>query len=204
MLLVAVAFSLALSAPTHYLARSLLGKHCLIISTAAASEPDRVLPLADSVLSGGASVTLLVPLPRSGAAAADDGARALLLRIQRTGFPKLMAALGFWWGVPGQYGSGNRQRVGFQHVRADDTETLTLAFADADLLLLHTPESSDGLSSGGGESAPLWPRGERRARFAMHRATYSFVLRRLRRFGRPLLRDKEGDVEGVRWAWLGE
>ena len=35
-------------------------------------------------------------------------------------------------------GTGNRQRIDLNHVRADDAETLAKALADADLLLLHT------------------------------------------------------------------
>ena len=46
--------------------------------------------------------------------------------------------MGFAWGVPGQFGTGNRQRIDLNHVRADDAETLAKALADADLLLLHT------------------------------------------------------------------
>ena len=191
---------------------SLLGKRALLISSATSTEPSRVLGLADVVLASGASVTLLVPLPRSGAASEDDGALKLLLRIQRMGFPRLMAALGFSWGTAGQYGTGNRQRLTFCQIRADDVEALNMALSDADLLLLQTASETPGCVSDGNASvdvdgagaasaAVTMPLGERRARFAMLRATYSFVLRRLQRFDQPLVRDSHGG--GVRWAWLG-
>ncbi len=189
---------------------ALLGMRACIISSA--DEPASVLELADRVLSAGASATLVVPLPRSGAAASDDDALNLLLRIQRMGFPRLMAAMGFAWGTPGQYGTGNRQRIDFKHVRADDVETLTLALTDADLLLLHTPrgtrqaskrESAGDLTGAAEPVVPAGlplPLGERRARFSMHRLTFSFVLRRLRDLHQPLHRDSQGG--SVRWAWL--
>ena len=35
--------------------------------------------------------------------------------------------------------TGNRQRVDFQHVRADDTEIFNVELASSDAFLLHTP-----------------------------------------------------------------
>ena len=204
-----LAFALGLCAPLLDAQRqhSLLGRHALILSAAASAEPGRILALADGVLSQGASVTLLVPLPRSGAAARDEDALRLLLRTQRQGFPKLMAALGFAWGTPGQYGTGNRQRVDVKHVRADDGEALTLAMVDADLLIVHAPSGRAlaGVSASGADGEAAAPSadltvGERRARFAMLRETYSFVIRRLRQDSCRLRRDSLAD--DVRWAWL--
>ena len=165
--------------------QSLLGKRALLISSDLSSNPRTALTIADHVLAGGASVTLMVPLPQSGAAAQDEAALKLLLRIQRQGFPRLMAELGFSRGVPGQYGHGNRQRLGFKHVRADDVEELVLSMTDADLLLLHTPriqapstavgrilqdESSVAAPPGScPPNAPQLSAEERAARFAMHR-----------------------------------
>ena len=169
----------------------LLGKHALIISGTLPFEPDRSLCLADEVLADGASVTLLVPLPRSGAAVNDEASLRLLLRIQRQGFPKLMETLGFSFGTPGQYGMGNRPRVDFKHCRADDVETLALALSDADLLLMDVGPLEDALVGDAALSS---------ARFTMQRGLFSLVLRRLRAAGQALNRDAHRT--GVRWAWL--
>jgi hypothetical protein len=169
---------------------SIFGKRAVLLTSALPFKQRAVLELADAALSGGASVTLLTPLPRSGAAAEDEAALRLLLRIQRQGFPKLMEALGFSWGV-GLYGTGNRQRIAVQQVRSDDVETLALALNDADLLLLHAPVVS--LEGDAALSA---------ARFTMQRAAFGYVLRQLRQRGQTLHRDSRAD--GLHWAWLVE
>ena len=46
--------------------QSLLGKRALLISSDLSSNPRTALTIADHVLAGGASVTLMVPLPQSG------------------------------------------------------------------------------------------------------------------------------------------
>ena len=133
-------------------------------------------------------MTLLVPTPSSGECALVDDSLQYLQLMQRCGFPRLMEQLGFaFGGVAGQYGTGNRPRVSFQHVRADDVEQLSLALADADVLFVHTPEKR------------LAPQLER-ARFRLQRRAFSFVLRRLDARQIELRRD-DGTAR-LRWAWL--
>ena len=169
--------------------KNLLGKRAILLSSALPLEIESCLHIADEVLAGGASVTLLVPTPSSGECALGDESLQYLQMMQRCGFPKMMEALGFaFGGVAGQYGTGNRPRVDFKHVRADDVEQLSLALTDADVLFVHTPEKR------------LAPQFER-ARFRLQRRTFSFVLRRLDAQQVELRRD--GLTPRLRWAWLG-
>ena len=171
---------------------NLLGKKALILSAALPFDIAAGLEPVDAILAHGASVQLLVPLPRSGAAAQDDDALQLLLRINRVGYPQLMESLGYSWGV-GLYACGNRQRVAMQQVRADDVESLALALSDADLLLIHTPDAA----------AAAVPAHLVRARFSMLRTSLAFILRRLRRGGhhsQRLMRDSH--CAGLHWTWL--
>ena len=113
------------------LTHNILGRRALFISGALPFEREACLAVADSVLQRGASVRFIVPLPASGLAERSSEAAAesdlmLLQMISRVGFPQLMEALGFHWGVAGQYGTGNRPRVDFAHVRADDVEAFLL------------------------------------------------------------------------------
>eukprot|EP00966_Prymnesium_polylepis_P002668 61287-Prymnesium_polylepis.3 len=170
------------------LRHSLLGRHCVLLSSALPFESDRCLEIADAALTSGASVQLLVPLPASGEAARCETTLRLLQLTQRKGFPQLMEALGFAYGsVSGQYGTGNRPRVSFAHVRCDDVETLNLALADCDLLLLHGPalQLPDAALDG--------------VRTRMQRRALRHVLGRLSDRGVPLHRDAS---KRLRWAWL--
>ena len=183
----AAAISMSLTLP-----HSLLGRRAVLLSSALPFETEAVLALADSVLQQGASVRLIVTLPASGAATDDEGALRLLQMISRVGFPRLMEELGFHWGVAGQYGTGNRPRVDFLHVRADDVETFNLELADTDLLLLHSP------SRGRLEKDVV-----ERARWRAQRRTFSFVLERLKQQQIVLRREGErNSSEGVHWAWM--
>ena len=170
-------------------AHSLLGKRALLLSAALPLERDECLAVADAALSSGASVKLLVPLPPRGEAMRAEASLQLLQQMQRFGFPRLMEELGFaFGGVAGQYGTGNRPRIEFQYVRADDVETLSLALSDADVLLLSTPELR------------LADASLERARFRLQRRALGFVVRRLRA-DRIVLRRDEGTPR-LRWAWL--
>lgn len=163
----------------------LFGRKALLLSSALPLEHDDALSVADAALASGASVTLLVPMPESGAEDADFD---LLQQMQRFGFPRLMERLGFaFGGVAGQYGLGNRQRIDFKHVRADDVEQLSLALADADVLLLHTPQKR--------LAEPL-----QRARWRLQRRAFSFVVNRLRADDVSLARDDARPR--LHWAWL--
>ena len=183
---------------------SLLGARAILLDGALPFESTRCLAVADEALQQGASVRLIVPLPASGEVSRDDGALKLLQRSSRLGFPELMAAMGYHWGVPGQYSEGNRPRIDFVHCRADDIETLNLELADSDLLLLRPP------------AQPIVDRNLERARWRMQRQMYSLVLDRLKARGVPLQRDRRranGNGDGadddpgagvVHWAWLAE
>ena len=178
--------AVALDVATHH---ALLGRRALLLSAALPLEREACLSIADTALAAGASVTLLVPTPASGAVAQDDASLQLLQLMQRKGFPALMEALGFaFGGVAGQYGTGNRPRVDFRYVRADDVEQLSLALADFDVLLLHTPGSR------------LSPASLDAARFRLQRKALSFVVRRLQARDVPLVRDTT--APRLRWAWL--
>ena len=129
-----------------------------------------------------------MPTPASGACAADQQSLHLLQLMQRCGFPRLMERLGFaFGGVSGQYGLGNRQRIDFVHVRADDVEQISLALADADVLLVHTPAVR--------LAAPL-----EAARWRLQRIAFGNIIRRLRADGIALARDEV--VARLHCAWL--
>lgn len=169
-------------------ARSLLGRQALVISSALPLERDECLRVADAALAAGASVKLLVPTPSSGSCAADSSNLDLLQLMQRRGFPLLMEALGFaFGGVAGQYGLGNRPRIEFQHVRADDVEALSLALADADVLFVHTPADR------------LAPSLER-ARFRLQRRMFTFLLHGLK--AQQIVLRHDDFTPRLRWAWL--
>ena len=168
---------------------AVFGKRAVILTS---HEAACSLVLADDLLRGGASVTLLVPLPRSDLATRSDPALRLMHRIQRKGFNDLMASMGYSRGVGGalQVGAGNRSRVSWSHVRADDRGKLALALADSDLILIAPP------------GARLEDPSEESARFSMRRTVLSSVLPLLRRPGVQLERDSL--VPKLRWAWLPE
>jgi hypothetical protein len=165
------------------------GKRAVILTS---HEAACSLALADDLLRGGASVTLLVPLPRSELATRSDSALKLMHRIQRKGFNDLMASMEYSRGVGGalQAGDGNRTRVSWSHVKADDRGKLALALADSDLILIAPP--------GAMLEDPL----EESARFSMRRTLLSSILPLLRRPGVRLERDST--VPKLRWAWLPE
>jgi len=170
-------------------AHSLLGKRALLLSAALPLEREQCLAVADEALANGASVTLLVPLPSSGEVSCEDASLQLLQHMQRFGFPRLMEALGFaFGGVAGQYGTGNRPRIDFRYVRADDVETLSLALADADVLLLQTPAVRLA-------NVPL-----ERARFRLQRRAYAYIVRRLR--ARQIVLRRDDSTPRLHWAWL--
>jgi hypothetical protein len=184
---------------------SLLGARAILLDGALPFESERCLAMADMALQQGASVRLIVPLPASGEASRDEGALQLLQRSSRLGFPEMMAAMGYHWGVPGQYSEGNRPRIDFVHMRADDIETLNLELADSDLLLMRPP------------AQPIVDRALNTARWRMQRQMYGLVLDRLKQRGVPLQRDRrradangegadetESSVGVVHWAWLAE
>ena len=184
--LLGATIALTLDAVQHH---QLLGRKVALLSGALPRESDSVLDIADAALKHGASLRLIIPTPASGEVASDDASMKLLQLSVRKDFPALMEALGFQFGgVAGQYGTGNRPRVDFVHVRADDTEAFNLELADCDLLLLHTP--SERLSDERLESA----------RWRLQRRAYTFVVRRLRQDGLRLQRDSGG--VRVHWAWL--
>jgi hypothetical protein len=179
-----------LDAASHH---ALLGKRCVLISSGLPLERDECLAVADAALTAGSSVRLLVLLPPSGAAARDEASLRLLQLSTRQGFLELMQDLGFQYGgVAGQYGTGNRPRIDFVHVRADDVEMLALALTDADLLLLHTPRVAL-------EDPRLAA-----ARWRLQRMAFGYVLRRLRAGGMRLYKERGGVASHVRWAWLGK
>ena len=146
--------------------------------------------------SDGSSVTgrdprsqLMVPLPRSGSASESEGALKLLQRIQRRGFHELMEQLDYVSCDPRRsYRTGNRPRVSWSHVRADDVEALALALLDSDMLVLD------------GSISPLADDAEERARFRMRRTILEYLLSALRRQGAQLERCTSAPF--VRWAWL--
>ena len=166
---------------------SALDKRALLVTS---HEAAHSLVIADDLLRGGASVRLLVPLPRSGLATRSDPALKLMLRIQRQGFNDLMASLEYSRGVGGalQAGAGNRSRVSWSHVKADDREELALALADSDLVLFAPP------------GATLDDPSEESERYNMRRTLLSSMLPLLRRPGVRLTRDSM--VSKLRWAWL--
>ena len=135
----------------------------------------------------------LIPMPASGVVAKDEASMRLLQMSSRVHFPQLMSALGYnYGGVPGQYGTGNRPRVDFMHVKADDIESFNLELLDCDLLLLHTP--SERLEDARLESA----------RWRLQRRAYSLIVGRLRQRGLRLRRDSSGVANGVHWAWTAD
>lgn len=187
-LLLLAPVALALSTLDVSASHSLLGKRALLLSTALPLEREECLQVADLVLASGASVRLLVVTPSSGECSLAGDSLQYLQLMQRTGFPRLMESLGFaFGGVSGQYGSGNRQRVDFVHVRADDVESLSLELTDSHVLFVHTP------------AKPLAPALEK-ARFRLQRRAFSFVLRRLEAQKIALRRDEL--TPRLRWAWL--
>ena len=177
---------------------ALLGRRALLMA-GCPEHPERTLAIADTLLAGGAQhVRLLCALPSSGPA--DEGSWQLAQSIQRRGFSRLMEALGYASGNTGLSGAarsdlyavqGNRPRVSSAHVRADDVEQLSLNYVDADLLLLHTPRRE-----------PMADLAVERARFAMHRRCWTFLLARLRDGSHALQRDT--GCREVSWAWITE
>eukprot|EP00966_Prymnesium_polylepis_P281031 6493103-Prymnesium_polylepis.1 len=130
---------------------SCLGKRALLIT---GHEAHRSLEVADALLREGASVELLVPLPQAGSASKSEGALRLMQRIQRQGFRMLMENLEYIACDPRKsVGTGNRPRVTWSHVRADDIEALALALSDSDLVLLDGASAASPLSDTSEESA---------------------------------------------------
>ena len=191
------------AAPSAWLQqRSLLGRSCLLFS---GIEPSRSLALSDALLQRGAAVELIVPLPASGEATADEGSLRLMQRIQRFGFSHLMEELGYRDCQPSalrmdlggatnvavQRYAGNRRRISWSHLRSDDIEALHLALLDHDLLIIHA-DHPDGLSEI-----------EQRAHWRMRRALHQrMIVPALTRRGVRLCRDHS--QERVRFAWLRE
>ena len=164
----------------------LLGARCVVLSGVA---PALSLDVADSLLSrGAASCEICVPLPSSGFALGSDAAMRLALRIQRRGFDSLMAELGYRGCDPRAEAVGNRQRLSWSLMRADDVEQLGLTLHAADYLLIH---ASDASPLAGDEEA---------ARRAMRVGLLRRVLAALRRRGHPLHRDAA--VPRLWWARL--
>ena len=130
-----------------------------------------------------------MPLPRSGFAAGTDAEMRLAVRIQRKGFDRLMEELGFKGGDPRAEMAGNRQRLSWAHVRADDVEEMNLMLFDADALVIHS--TGEALC---GDEEP--------ARRAMRWRLLRHLLAVLRRRGLALRRDS--DVPGVWWTHLSE
>ena len=165
-----------------------LGKRALLVTSHDASHS---LAIVDDLLRSGASVKLLVPLPRSGLATRSDAALRLMQRIQRQGFRDLMASLEYSVGVGGiqQVGAGNRQRVSWCHVRADDVEALALALADSDLVLFAPGARLDDPS-------------EESERFSMRRTLLSALLALMRQTGKGVQIERDSALPKLRWAWL--
>ena len=95
MLLLTVFAAVGLESPPLSLAigpGACFGKRALLIT---GHEAASSLTVADALLREGASVELLVPLPRAGSAVESEGALRLLQRIQRQGFRQLMERLDY-------------------------------------------------------------------------------------------------------------
>jgi hypothetical protein len=164
----------------------LFGKRVLLFT---GHEAAHSLGLADALLRAGASVELVVPLPQAGAAVRDDGALRLLQRIQRAGFQQLMEELDYVRCDPRRsVGSGNRPRVTWSHMQADDVEDLALKLTDSDIVLVHPAQET------------LEDAMEERARFIMRRRVLVLLLHALRQRGQQLQRDR--GMPWVRWARL--
>eukprot|EP00962_Isochrysis_galbana_P008204 scaffold2238_cov117-Isochrysis_galbana.AAC.5 len=162
----------------------LLGSRCVVLSGVS---PALSLPVADELLRCGAACELLVPLPRSGLASGSDAEMRLAVRIQRHGFDRLMEELGFKGCDPSSGMAGNRQRLSWAHVRADDVESMALKLFDADVLVVHA--ATERLL---GDEEP--------ARRAMRWLLLRHLLEALRRRGLALQRDSR--VPGVWWTHL--
>ena len=108
--------------------RVLLGSHIAVLTGV---EPASSLPASDALLARGAAVTLVVPLPQSGLASSStttaDAALRLLLRISRGGMSRLQTALDYANCDPRSLVAGNRPRLTYKTVRADDVEDLALS-----------------------------------------------------------------------------
>ena len=87
------------------------------------------------------------------------------------------------------YRTGNRPRVSWSHVLADDVEALALALSDSDMLVVD-----------GSITTPLSDHAEERARFSMRRTVLGYLLSALRRQGVQLERCTSAPF--VRLAWL--
>ena len=171
--------------------RVLLGSHIAVLTGV---EPASSLPASDALLARGAAVTLVVPLPQSGLASSStttaDAALRLLLRISRGGMSRLQTALDYANCDPRSLVAGNRPRLTYKTVRADDVEDLALTLLDSSALVV-VPDMPLG-SSGADD--------EEQARRAMRRGLLTETVKALRRRGLsgPLARDPDR----VRWAWL--
>ena len=170
--------------------RVLLGSHIAVLTGV---EPASSLPASDALLARGAAVTLVVPLPQSGLASSStttaDAALRLLLRISRGGMSRLQTALDYANCDPRSLVAGNRPRLTYKTVRADDVEDLALLLDSSALVVV--PDTPLGASGADDEEL---------ARRAMRRSLLTETLRALRRRGLsgPLARD----ADAVRWAWL--
>ena len=127
--------------------RVLLGSHIAVLTGV---EPASSLPASDALLARGAAVTLVVPLPQSGLASSStttaDAALRLLLRISRGGMSRLQTALDYANCDPRSLVAGNRPRLTYKTVRADDVEDLALTLLDSSALVVvpDTPLGSSG------------------------------------------------------------
>ena len=129
--------------------RVLLGSHIAVLTGV---EPASSLPASDALLARGAAVTLVVPLPQSGLASSStttaDAALRLLLRISRGGMSRLQTALDYANCDPRSLVAGNRPRLTYKTVRADDVEDLALTLLDSSALVVvpDTPLGSSGMA----------------------------------------------------------
>mmetsp|Transcript_35908 Transcript_35908/g.78931 ORF Transcript_35908/g.78931 Transcript_35908/m.78931 type:complete len:105 (-) Transcript_35908:819-1133(-) len=101
-----------------------------------------------------------------------------------------MEGLGFVNCDPRARRAGNRPRVTWTHLRADDAEGLRSLLTAHDLLLLAA------------EGRRLDDEGEESARFCMQRKVLGFLSSSLRERGKVLRRDRSQPL--LRWAWLQE
>ena len=103
---------------------------------------------------------------------------------------RLQTALDYANCDPRSLVAGNRPRLTYKTVRADDVEDLALTLLDSSALVV-VPDTPLGASGADDEE---------QARRAMRRGLLTETLRALRRRGLsgPLARD----ADAVRWAWL--
>lgn len=160
----------------------------------AGTDPCGSLQVADTLVQGGASVELCVPLPPSGSCASgDDAAWRLRLRLQRQGFSSLMKELGYAGCDPRaeRVGDPQRSRVSWSHLACDDREAVQLKLLDNDLLVWDRPPRI---------GAAVLPPPEEGARRRMRMTLLATVLPVLRQ--RSVRLRSDAAARRLRWAWL--